>query len=118
MKKCPECDLNYIKDSEVICSICAEQINGRNSIQNHKARSYRGAKGFKAYNSKGQNVGIVYMTNDKRVSAYGYCELCFYEEYHNRYGEWHRFTSHGQKIKWEYMVQQLNQNTIYKCYID
>lgn len=134
MKKCPECDLNYIQDFEEMCNVCAEKLNGGCSIQNHKAKKavtfaeefifenrhamLRGKNGFKAYNHKGLNVGIVFMTDDDRSPAYECCELCFYPEYHNRYGEWHRFTSHGQKIKWEHMVQQLNRNGIYKCYID
>ena len=63
-------------------------------ITNEKDYSWR-KSGFKAYNSQGKCVGVIFMTDDKRVAAYGNCELCVYPEFKNRYGEWHRIRSHG-----------------------
>ncbi|MBQ8427252.1 MAG: hypothetical protein IJX16_05790, partial [Clostridia bacterium] len=68
---------------------------------------FRGKKGFPAINSKGQEVGIVFMGDDKRQN-YGNCELCIYEKFFNEYGQWHRFTVNRQKIKWDDLVQRLN----------
>ena len=84
----------------------------------NESTSYRGKNGYKAYNSNGENVGIVFMTDDKRRTSYGYCELCFYPNYQNRYGEWHKFTSHGYRLKWENLCTCLQNQSVYKCYID
>ena len=75
---------------------------------NNAQKVFRGKRGFQAINSKGQEVGIVFMCDDKRIANYGNCELCIYEKFFNQYGQWHRFTVNGQKIKWNDLVQRLN----------
>ena len=70
---------------------------------------YRGKIGFQAYNSKGENVGLVFMCDDKRTPAYEHCELCMYPAYYNQYGEWHRIQSHGGRIKWDKLCEILKQ---------
>ena len=136
MKLCPKCNLNWIEDYKEFCTICA---NSESSISNngiggggkHPAAYfqeeftftnekifYRGKVGFKAYNSKGQNVGLVFMCDDKRTPAYEHCELCMYPAYYNQYGEWHRITSHSGRIKWSKLCEILKQNTKYKVFID
>ena len=85
MKLCPKCNLNWIEDEKEFCTICdnQKQLVGNNSIggggKNPTAHFqeeftftmqkafYRGKIGFQAYNSKGENVGLVFMCDDKRI---------------------------------------------------
>ena len=136
MKLCPKCNLNWIEEEKDFCSICNNQktitVNngiggGRKSLTayfqeeftfTNQRVSYRGKEGFQAYNMQGENVGIVFMCDDKRTPAYEHCELCIYEDYHTRYGEWHRITSHGGRIKWSKLCEILQQKTNHKIFID
>lgn len=73
-------------------------------------------EGFRAYNNKGEDIGFVFMTNDKRTPSYGCAELRFYKEYKGRV--WLRFTSHGQKIKWIDLKNKILSLGQYRLYID
>ena len=134
MKKiCPRCELNWIDDADEMCEICRKEITPP-TTQIHKIKPtvyfnetftfksgeylYNGKIGFRAYNSRGEHVGIVFMTDDKRVKSYGYCELHFFPEYYNRYGEWHRLKSHGYRIAWATLYNYLKSHMEYSCFID
>lgn len=80
--------------------------------------SIRGKSGYKAYNSYGKYIGIVYMTDDKRSPSFECAELCMLPNYYNVYGEWHRIKSHGGRIKWQVLCDRLSKNGKYECYID
>ena len=83
------------------------------------ARGYhRGKQGFQAFNSNGENVGIVFMCDDKRILAYEHCELCIYSPFHERYGEWHIIKSHGGRIKWNKLCEILSQKSTLTLFID
>lgn len=135
MKLCPKCELNYINDNDELCTVCkvpSKTLSG--DSQMHKTRTsvyfnedftfvnemyaYRGKIGYKAFNFDGDNVGIVFMTGDKRSPSFGHCELCIYPTYQSRYGEWHRFTSYGCRLQWEVLCNRLKTNSSYKCHID
>ena len=136
MKLCLKCNLNWIEDENEFCAICdnQKQLVGNNGIggggKNPTAHFqeeftftmqkafYRGKIGFQAYNTKGENVGLVFMCDDKRTPAYEHCELCMYPAYYNQYGEWHRITSHGGRIKWSKLCEILKQKTKHKVFID
>ena len=79
---------------------------------------YRNHHGYKVFNSKGENIGLVFSSDDKRTPAYGNLELCIFKEFWNKYGQWHRITSHGCRIPWERLCQILSKNSSYECYID
>lgn len=91
-KKCPKCGLNYITDNGELCTVCreglavkaaknlSERVYDETFIFTNEPAKLEGEKGFKAYNSKGVSVGIVFMTKNPKISAYGHCELCFYPE--------------------------------------
>lgn len=135
-KKCPKCELNYIRDDEELCSECkcSNANTTRFGTQNHRPRTpayfnedftFRnetvccdGTYGFKAYNSQNINVGIVYMTYDKRSPSYGSCELLIFERYRNIYGKYHRFTSYWNKLNWNTLCAHLSTDSQYTCHID
>jgi hypothetical protein len=135
MKCCPICNLNLIEAEKDCCDICVNDM----LLVNHKTinskgkknplfqeeftftnerKSYKGKTGYKAFNSKGDNIGIVYATDDERTPAFGHCELCIYPEHHNQYGEWHRIKSYGERIKWTTLCTFLEHNREYKVFID
>lgn len=133
MKKCPRCETNWIlDDGEELCEICKRELslpekrsrqtkpNAINDFFTFKSGNYtyKRKSGFMAYNSKGEHVGIVFMTDDKRTPAYGHCELLFFPEYHTRYGEWHRFTSNGERVSWAFLCNYLKTHREYLCFID
>ena len=78
----------------------------------------RGKIGFQAYNSAGENVGIVFMEDAKNTPAFEHCTLCMYPAYYNRYGEWHRIRSHGGRIKWNKMEELMETIGHYQLFID
>ena len=79
---------------------------------------YRGKSGFEAYNYKGQNIGLIFMTDDKRTPAYGNIELCVYASYQSQYGEWRRIKSQGVRIKYSYLCQVMENNDEYVIDVD
>ena len=133
MKKCPKCEVNWIKDDEELCAVCLKDMFPAKT-QVHQIRPnvyfnelfifktgdyfYDGKHGFRAYNSQGEHVGIVFMTDDDRGPAYKHCELHCFPEYYSRYGEWHRITSHGNRISWEFLCNVLKTQKEYPCFID
>ena len=134
--KCPRCELNYIKEEEKFCSCCLSEINNKKDtniqtingkvdklFQEHFTfkniiKYYRGKTGFVALNSENEEVGVVFMCDDRRTPAYAHCELCIYSQYQNKYGEWHRIKSHGARIEWEHLKNILKTQGFYKLYID
>ena len=133
MKKCPKCEVNWIDDSEEMCSLCQKEMAPKQAqIHNPKPNvhfnevftfksgdyGYDGKWGFKAYNSKGEHVGIVFMTDDDRTPAYKHCELRFFPEYYSRYGKWHRIISHGNRLAWAHLCEILKIRNEYSCFID
>ena len=136
MKLCPICQLNWIEDTNTHCEVCenknfAPKNNGGPGGIKHPSAYFqefftfknesgyhRGKRGFQAFNSNGENIGVVFMTDVHKTPAYGHCELCMYPAYYNRYGEWHRITSHGGRIKWSKLCEILKEKAEYKVFID
>ena len=85
-------------------------------INTHK--SYNRKNGFPAINSNGDEIGIVFMGDDSRTPSYMCCELCIYDDFYNKYGKWHRITSHGNRIKWNDLCATLETNKSIKIFID
>lgn len=73
---------------------------------------------FKAYNSRGEQIGVIRMNDDKQKPAYGKCEFHNYEKYRTQYGEWHIIRSHGQYIPFQKVYDILSKQSEYKIYVD
>ena len=84
----------------------------------NKMTRHKNEVAYEVYNALNQNVGYVFMTDDKRIPAYGNCEIHFYPAYQNKYQEWRRLTSHGQRIPWDDFLQRLKREGQCKYYID
>ena len=83
---------------------------------NEKTSGYGIKTAYRAYNSRNEEVGFVFMTGDKRSPSYGCAELRFHTPYKGK--TWYRFTTDGQKISWDTLCQLLNEKGEYKLYID
>lgn len=143
MKICPKCNFRFIANDADMCHKCAEKMCyksahseensyaidapkknrqrhnfGEKFVFKNEPASYGGFHGFRAYNNDGENVGIVFMTSDKKTPAYGNCELSFYSKYHNRYGQYHRIKSSGGYIPWRLLCERLNKYGFVEYYID
>lgn len=147
LKLCPICEKNYIDKNSAMCPDCrkllvgvqesrkyipAENYGRGNTVKMSSTGSKFGEwftfvnehatnrfkHGFKAYNSKGDYVGIVFMTDDKRSPAYGCIELSMFTNYYRRYGEWHRIKSNGGYVSWQLLCARLEKYGKYECFID
>ncbi|MBQ7236510.1 MAG: hypothetical protein IJX03_05085 [Clostridia bacterium] len=79
---------------------------------------YRKKYGYKIYNSKKQNIGIVFSCDDKRLSAYGCCQICIYNEFWSTYGQWHIIRSNGGYIKYDEFCEKLKSNRELEIFVD
>lgn len=137
-KKCPVCDMNWIDESEEICSVCAEERNhstvsrgGANKKGNPPNRDKeltvtivevlgvaRGKVGYLAYDKNNRNVGVVFMSDDKRTARYGNSELCFYEKYESELGSWRTIKINGGYFLFERLKEILSREGKYVCTTD
>ena len=130
LKKCPKCELNYITDSEDLCSVCKDNLKvkqnyetiGHTSTRHHydeeftfKNETYRygGKVGFKAFNSERKFIGICFMTDNKKLSSYGKCEIYVFSVFQEKYGMFHRFD-----FEFEMLKNILEKKGEYKLFID
>lgn len=121
-------DFTTATESTISNETWFESKNSTKVVHNHKINEdftvtsakgiYRGKSGFKAINSSQQNVGIIFMTDDKRGPAYGHCELCSFPNFQPKYGEWHRIKSHGKRIKWDDLYNYLQTHEKITIHID
>lgn len=87
-------------------------------IFKNEIAEYRGKIGFQAYNTAGENVGIVFPCDNEASPTYGACELRFYEAHHTRYGEGQIVRSHGGKIQWAKLEELLETSGSCQFFID
>ena len=131
----PDC-VNYVpiepgKENECYCEIHKRGIEllpdkhgsklRKNFAQNFTFENIktvcRGICGYKAYDEKGENVGVVFPTG-KRYATHDYCELAFFERYWERYGVYHRIQSHGERIPYAAVDTYLMSHERYTCFVD
>lgn len=91
---------------------------GENFTVKCELEEYKKKLGYKVYNSRNQNIGIVFSCDDKRVTAYGCCEICVYDGFRSTYGQWHIIRSHGGYVKYDEFRKKLISNSELKIFID
>ncbi len=91
---------------------------GENFTVKCELEEYKKKLGYKVYNSRNQNIGIVFSCDDKRATAYGCCEICVYDGFRSTYGQWHIIRSHGEYVKYDEFRKKLISNSELKIFID
>ena len=130
--KCPRCELNMIPEEDELCSVCFEELYGskhggdRNSAQGIVRRETFIIKnepehfifdGLKLYNSKNENVGIAFATNDK-CSTDGNLEFHFYQQFENVYGRWHRVRVNNLAVLYKTVTDKISKDGIFELTVD
>ncbi len=137
-KKCPVCDMNWIDEFAKICSVCAEKGShnvgsrgGANKKGNPPNRDkeltvtivqargvVRGKVGYLVYDKGDRNIGVAFMSDDKRTARYGNSELCFYEQYELEHGSWRTIKINGEYFPFERLKEILNKQERFVCTTD
>ena len=79
---------------------------------------YKKKLGYKIYNSKNENIGIVFSCDDARLTAYGCCDICVYDGFRQVYGQWHIIRSHGAYIRFNELSEKLKSSKEIKIFVD
>ena len=113
MKKCPECELNWIKDDQELCDLCKNKPHITTPHKRNKLHPFAihdfvikntistidADTGFDLYDLTGRKLGIVFATHDKQyLPSYGKCEMRFYPKYENEFRRYHRFKINGERL--------------------
>lgn len=80
---------------------------------------YKGEEYILVYDNKGRCVGVVFEHFERRGSpANGQAEICFFDNYYNEYGKWHRMFvggyQGGERIKYSNFQMQIAKYGFYK----
>ena len=93
-------------------------VFGENFTVKCELEEYKKKLGYKVYNSRNQNIGIVYSCDDKRATAYGCCEICVYDGFRSTYGQWHIIRSYGGYINYDELCEKLKTSREIKIFVD
>ncbi len=126
MKKCPKCDLNFIANTDQMCSVCktAQPIKqtrypskDRFYIIN-KQTYYDNREGYLIFDDEDRNVGIVFMSDVKGQVAYGHAEIRFFDGYRREFGVWRRIFINGDRLPFTRLQNILEKDGRYNCLLD
>ena len=138
-KKCPRCELNYIKDEEEYCEVCKQEL-GLSGTHNAKKKypspfpmnititqeidtippfdGNPGRTGFKLYGDNGTEYGVVFKTEEGTDREQDRVEIRYYNELSPQYGFWHRMDlAPGNEFRWSVFIRLLKKNGIYKGFV-
>ncbi len=99
--KCPECNLNYVKEHETYCSECLKKMNVRNNAY-HETHIWDPPLTFTVINEKVNNIktgfsvliknqkAAVLFAHDIKDNTEGQAELCFFPAFYKTYGKWRK----------------------------
>jgi len=74
--------------------------------------------GFLVYDINKRNIGIVFMSDDKRTARCGNSEILFYKKYKQELGTWRIIKINNQYLSYEHLEKTLKEKGQYKCKID
>lgn len=135
MKKCPKCELNWIRDDMDECDVCKAEknyssasIDSRNSLHPFAIREFvikneissiGYETGYDFYDLSGRKLGVVFATRDKKDSpSFGKCEMCFYPKYEREFRRYHRFKINGERLDFSILQLYLAQHNEKAILID
>lgn len=68
--------------------------------------------GYLTRDTDGNNIGIVFMSDDKRAPRYGSAEIMFFREYEEKYGRW-RLINIGGRLPFSTLEKILREKESY-----
>ena len=68
--------------------------------------------GYLTRDTDGNNIGIVFMSDDKRTVRYGSAEIMFFSEYEEKYGRW-RLINIGGRLPYSTLEKILREKEFY-----
>lgn len=100
-----ERELSNTNEKDIAVDYPKPSVQSHHSHQNHKPLTFcsintfvfrseigynktKNKTGFMTFDNRGRNVGVTFMSDDKRKPSYGQAEICFYNEYKEELGEW------------------------------
>lgn len=78
----------------------------------------KGKRGFLTYDKSGNNVGVTFMHDDKRREAYGQAEICFYDKYISKFGEWRLIFINKERLSFNKLSKILERQDVFEATID
>lgn len=69
--------------------------------------------GYMAFDNEGNNICIVYISDDIRATRYGNAEILFFKEYQQQYGTWRIIKIHGQYLPYSDLEEILKRDGKY-----
>lgn len=74
--------------------------------------------GYLFFDESGENVGIVFMSDDARRARYGNAELLFFKKFESKYGSWRIIKQDGEYLSYEQLEKILAQTDKFSILID
>ena len=96
-----------IIDKELKCIItdkkaCYDLNENRLIFTERPVTRYR-KNGYLLFDDKNRNIGIVFMSDDKRAVRYGAAEIMFFKEYEKEFGSWRVIKMAGDYLHGDYL---------------
>ncbi len=74
--------------------------------------------GYLTFDERGRNIGIVFMSDDKRTARYGGAEIMFFDKYEKEFGQWRIIKQNGQYLPFARLEKILSMENQYSCITD
>jgi hypothetical protein len=74
--------------------------------------------GYLMFDEKNRNVGIVFMSDDKRRPSYGYAEILFFKDYEQEFDNWRQIKIDKIRLPYDCLESCLLNNGEYNNIID
>lgn len=84
---------------------------------NSSVTRYR-KNGFLAYDENKNNIGLIFMSDDKRVNRFGNAEILFFNKFENEFGVWRIIKIKGSYLPFKKLEKFLQTNNEYICITD
>ena len=127
-KKCPICELNWIEESAEMCDVCAKQTHPGGNASNGDGRIFTKPEaqicyiftlkktiypnkhcnstiyGYTIADKDKKLLGVIWEDNSEGDHR---AVIRYINEHEDRYGTWHKISSHGKKISTYYIEEAL-----------
>lgn len=126
MKLCEKCQLNLIEDDADFCVLCAGEslqkrvqttnfndfeltvVRGKIPTRLKEIKANAGDRGILVYDQSRTLIGLVWRHGEVGSPSDGRAEICFYDDYDDPYGKWHRMSINEQPLMYDRLNEILD----------